>query len=296
MPPDAPSRPSPRRSTTGPTTPAQVLVVDGAGTQRRPDRLVTEEPMEIRAHGPRERPRPVAVTMRTPGNDFELAAGFLLTEGIVDHAADIDEIAYCLAGAEEPQEYNVVTVRTRVPVADRLTERRHVAHAGCGLCGKTTLDAIEVRWEPVGHGPRVSPSVLADLPARLAARQSVFSATGGLHAAARFSADGELHAVREDVGRHNALDKLIGAAALAGELPCADDVLLLSGRAGFELVQKAAAAGFPIVAAVSAPSSLAVATAARFGITLAGFVRDGRCNVYTGGERIAGDLSGFATG
>jgi FdhD protein len=272
-----------------------VLVVDGAGTHRRPDRLVTEEPMEIRAHGPGEKPRPVAVTMRTPGNDFELAAGFLLTEGIVDDPAGIEEIAYCLAGEGEPQEYNVVTVRTRTPAAERLTERRHVAHSGCGLCGKTTLDAIEVRCGTVADGPTVTPAVLAELPARLAAQQSVFSATGGLHAAARFSADGELRAVREDVGRHNALDKLIGAAALAGEVPCAGDVLLLSGRAGFELLQKAAVAGFPIVAAVSAPSSLAVATAARFGMTLAGFVRDGRCNVYTGGERIAGDLSGLAT-
>jgi FdhD protein len=265
-----------------------VHALDGARVVDRPDKLVTEEPMEIRVHGPDEEPTPLAVTMRTPGHDFELAVGFCLTEGLLATADDLDTVAYCLAG-EGQQEFNVVTVRMREPVDVRGHERQFVANASCGLCGKTTLDDIE-RWCPsVGDpaaGPVLARSVLLDLPARVRAEQAVFEATGGVHAAALFTPGGELRVLREDVGRHNAVDKVVGHALFERELPLADSVLVVSGRVSFEIVQKAAAAGIPIVCAVSAPSSLAVDAARRFGQTLVGFVRDDRANVYTFPERV----------
>jgi FdhD protein len=247
---------------------------------------VTEEPLEIRVHGPRQEPVAFAVTMRTPGSDFELAAGLLCTEGLIASADDVETIEYCLAGVGE-QQYNIVTVRVRTPVAaDELRARRYLANSSCGICGKAALDEVEVRCAPVGEGPGVPAGVVRQLPELLAARQNVFDRTGGLHAAARFAAAGELVAVREDVGRHNALDKLIGHALLERALPLADNVLLVSGRLSFELVQKAAIAGIPVLCAVSAPSSLAVAAAERFGQTVVGFLRGERFNVYTHRERI----------
>ena len=272
-----------------PVTVAQVTAVDGDTVRRRPDRLVTEEPLEIRVHGPHEEPLPLAVTMRTPGNDFELAAGFCLTEGLVRDADDIMTVEYCLGGRGE-QEYNVVTVRLRNPVGADVTARRFLTTSSCGVCGKATIDDLEVRCDPVGTGPRVAASVLASLGAQLADGQSVFEATGGLHAAARFAVDGTRLALREDVGRHNALDKLIGDALFTRAVPLHDEVLLVSGRLGFELVQKAAVAGVSIVCAVSAPSSLAIDTARRFGQTVVAFLRGDRFNVYTHPERL--DLDG----
>ncbi|MFM7225284.1 MAG: formate dehydrogenase accessory sulfurtransferase FdhD [Actinomycetota bacterium] len=270
-----------------PSTTVQVVSFDAAGTRRRSDVVVTEEPLEIRLHGPAGEPTPLVVTMRTPGHDFELAAGFLFAEGIVREPDRIARIAYCLGGEGE-QQYNVVTVRLRgAPL--RLPARALVATSACGLCGKATLDDVADRCDPVGTGPRVAAATIAALPERLRAAQAVFGRTGGLHAAARFTPAGELISLREDVGRHNALDKLVGEAFLAGALPLADEVLMVSGRCSFELVQKAAAAGFTIMAAVSAPSSLAVAAAERFGLTLVGFVRDDRGNVYTRPERIVTD-------
>jgi FdhD protein len=267
-----------------PTTAVQVLAVDGDGTRRRPDRVVTEEPLEIRVQGRNGPARPLVVTMRTPGHDFELAAGFCLTEGVVAGAGDLDGIAYCLGGAGE-QLYNVVTVRLcRAGTAVRA--RRFLANSSCGICGKAALEEVEVRCPPVSAGPVVAASVLAALPDRLSVVQRVFGQTGGLHAAARFAPDGTVRAVREDVGRHNALDKLVGHALLAGELPLARDVLLVSGRLSFELVQKAAVAGIAVLCAVSAPSNLAIAAAQRFGQTVVGFVRDGRFNVYAHPERV----------
>jgi FdhD protein len=262
----------------------QVLAYEGGDARRRPDAIVTEEPMEIRLQGPGGEPAPLVVTMRTPGNDFELAAGFLYTEGIVRARDDIEQIAYCLDGAGE-QLYNVVTVRLRRAIAPP-APRYFAAHASCGVCGKATLDDLEVRCAPVGPGPGISAGVVSALPGRLATGQRVFGETGGLHAAARFAPDGTLLAVREDVGRHNALDKLVGRALLDGALPLRDDVLLVSGRLSFELVQKAAMAGIPVLCAVSAPSNLAVAAAERFGQTVIGFVRDGRFNVYAHPERV----------
>ena len=275
-----------------PVTTAQVVTVDGESVTTRRDQLATEEPMEIRVQGPGQEPVAFAVTMRTPGNDFELAAGLCRTEGLIEGASDLDTIAYCLTAALAPdaerpeQQYNVVTVRLRTPVPDDLRERRYLASSSCGICGKAALDEVEVRCAPVGPGPQVAASVVRALPDLLGARQRVFDQTGGLHAAARFTAAGDLVVVREDVGRHNALDKLIGHALLEGALPLADQVLLVSGRLSFELVQKAAIAGIPVLCAVSAPSSLAVAAADRFGQTIVGFLRGERFNVYTHPDRI----------
>jgi FdhD protein len=268
-----------------PTTAVQVVAFDDSGSRRKPDTLVTEEPLELRVHAPGEEPEPFVVTMRTPGNDFELAAGFCLTEGLCATADDLQQIAYCMGGQGE-QLYNVVTVQLRQGVADGAHAHRFLANSSCGICGKAALDEVEVRCAPVAAGPTVPAVVVMSLPDRLAEHQRLFDKTGGLHAAARFSTTGELIAVREDVGRHNALDKLIGNAFLDRALPLSDDVLLVSGRVSFELVQKAAVAGIGVMCAVSAPSSLAIAAAERFGQTVVGFVRDGRCNVYTHPERI----------
>ena len=266
-------------------TAVRVRAFDGDRVHERPDKLVTEEPMEIRVHGPGQEPDALAVTMRTPGNDFELAVGFCATEGILRSVADLDSVAYCLAGEGE-QEYNVVTVKLRHRVDLRGHERTFVANASCGLCGKTSLDQVEQQCPPVGTGPIVARSMIATLPDRLRAAQELFDVTGGLHATARFTVRGELIASREDVGRHNALDKLIGHALLEGQLPLADDVLMVSGRVSFEIVQKAAMAGIPMICAVSAPSSLAVEAANRLGQTLVGFVRGDTANIYTHPERI----------
>jgi len=266
-------------------TSVRVCAVDGDTVRDRPDKVVTEEPMEIRLHGPAQEPEALAVTMRTPGNDFELAVGFCLTEGLLRSPDDLDTVAYCLAGEGE-QEYNVVTVKVRHPVDRTGHQRVFVANASCGLCGKSTLDEVDQQCDPVGPGPVVARSVIGALPDTLRAAQTVFDATGGLHAAARFTADGDLVALREDVGRHNALDKLVGHALLERQVPLAGDVLMVSGRVSFEIVQKAAMAGIPVVCAVSAPSSLAIDAARRFRQTLVGFVRGDSANVYTHPERL----------
>jgi FdhD protein len=267
------------------TTRVRVTALDGDRARERPDRIVTEEPMEIRVHGPGQEPRPLVVTMRTPGNDFELATGFCVTEGIVRGPDDVDTVAYCLAGEGE-QEFNVVTVALRRPVVLDVPERRFAANASCGLCGKTTLDEVEHHCAPVAAGPTLARSTVVALPGALRDAQKVFDSTGGLHAAGAFDVDGALVALREDVGRHNAVDKLVGHAVLDRRLPLSSEVMMVSGRVSFEIVQKAAMAGFPIVCAVSAPSSLAVEAADRLGQTLVGFVRDDRANVYTHPERI----------
>jgi len=270
-------------------TTTRVQAVEGDRALDRPDRLVTEEPMEIRIEAPGREPEPLAVTMRTPGADFELAAGFCLTEGIIAGADDLAAVAYCLSGEAE-QHYNVVTVTLRHAVDLEPHRRAFVASASCGLCGKVMLDQVEVACRPVAAGPVVARSVLASLPPRLRDEQIVFDVTGGLHAAATFHVDGALGTLREDVGRHNALDKVVGHALLERRLPLSQRVLLVSGRISFEIVQKAAVAGIPILCAVSAPSSLAVEAARRLGQTVVGFLRDDRFNVYSHSQRI--DLEG----
>jgi FdhD protein len=267
------------------TSRTRVRTVDGERTRERPDQLVTEEPMEIRLQSPGGVGEPVAVTMRTPGADFELAVGFCLTESVLSSPEDVAAVAYCTEGLAE-QHFNVVTVHTRAPVELDSTPRRFAANASCGVCGKRTIEDVEVACPPVTAGPRLARSVLVTLPDRLRHAQAVFETTGGLHAAATFAPDGELELVREDVGRHNAVDKLVGHAALEGGLPLRDQVLMVSGRMSFEIVQKAAVAGVPILCAVSAPSSLAVEAADRLGQTVVGFLRGERFNVYTHPERI----------
>ncbi|HEY7478367.1 MAG TPA: formate dehydrogenase accessory sulfurtransferase FdhD [Actinomycetota bacterium] len=257
---------------------------DGTRAERA-DTVVTEEPLEIRVEGPGQEPAQVAVTMRTPGGDFELAAGFLFTEGLVA-PGEVRRVAYCDSLPGEEQRYNVVSVGLARPFDADSVRRNFYATSSCGVCGKAALDDVEVRCAPVAPGPAVPLDVVLGLPERLHAEQRVFAKTGGLHAAGLFTADGTPVVVREDVGRHNAVDKVIGDRYLAGRVPLADLVLQISGRVSFEIVQKAAVAGIPVVSAVSAPSSLAVEAADRLGLTVAGFVREGRCNVYTHAERI----------
>ncbi len=260
-----------------------VLMVRGDVRRARRDRLAAEEPMEIRVTDPAGLTSPVAVTMRTPGDDFALAAGFLVTQGVVAPGS-IRRVAYCDA-VDGEQLFNVVTVTTTSP-ATIGEARRVAATSACGICGTTSLDAVEVLCAPLGVGPVLAREVLLGLPGTLRAGQRVFEQTGGLHAAGLVDDAGRLLDLREDVGRHNAVDKVIGAAALDDALPLADRALIVSGRAGFEIVQKAAAAGIGILAAVSAPSSLAADAAERLGLTLVGFLRGDGFNVYTHPERI----------
>jgi FdhD protein len=268
-------------------TRARVLAVRKGAAHELSDRLATEEPMEIRAEGPGQEPVSVAVTMRTPGADFELAVGFLFTEGLIRGRDDVRVVSYCEDLADDEQHYNVVTVGLARPFDPDLVTRNFYAGSSCGICGKASLDHVEVRCASLGPGPSVHGDVIEDLPGALRGAQKVFEETGGLHAAGLFAADGTLLSLREDVGRHNAVDKIVGEAFLAGALPLSERILLVSGRTSFEIVQKAAVAGIPVVAAVSAPSSLAVDLAERVGQTVVGFLRDGRFNVYTHPERIA---------
>jgi FdhD protein len=262
-----------------------VAMNDGVRSERT-DTLAAEEPLEIRVQGPGQEQRSVAVTMRTPGGDFELAVGFLFTEGLIA-PADVGRIAYCDTQPGEDQQYNIVAVTLQRPFDFDLLKRNFYATSSCGVCGKAALDDIEVRCAPVGEGPTVPAEVFLGLPDALRSGQKVFQRTGGLHAAGLFSPEGRLLSIREDVGRHNAVDKVIGEHVLTGSVPLGERILQVSGRLSFEIVQKAAVAGIPIVSAVSAPSSLAVEAGERFGMTLVGFVRDGRLNVYTRPERVA---------
>ncbi len=276
----------PARPVRGRTADVRILAVDGEESRRRRDRLATEEPLEIRVGTGGDPATSVAVTMRTPGNDFELAAGFLLTEGVVAAPQEIESIAYCRDVPSAEQEFNVVTVRVRHPVDLEALRRNVFTSSSCGVCGKATIDGLTVRCAPVSAGPQVDRATIEALPDTLRAAQRLFDQTGGIHATGLFDADGSLQVLREDVGRHNAMDKVVGNRLLAGAVPLDGSIALVSGRLSFELVQKAAVAGIPIVCAVSAPSSLAVDTARRLGLTLVGFLRGDRFNVYTGPERI----------
>jgi FdhD protein len=264
----------------------RTLAIRPVGRFERADALAAEEPMEIRVQGPGRDATPVAVTMRTPGGDFELAAGFLYTEGLIAGRDDVRRVSYCEDLPTEQQHFNVVTVELARPFDPSALRRNFFATSSCGICGKATLDDVEVHCAPLPPGPEVEAAAIASMPNALRAGQRVFEQTGGLHAAGVFSPDGRLLGLREDVGRHNAVDKIVGQALLAGELPLSDRVLQVSGRIGFEIVQKAARAGIPVLAAVGAPSSLAVQAAERVGMTVLGFVRDGGFNVYARPERI----------
>ncbi len=271
----------------GSKTKAQVWVVENSQVRSRPDQVATEEPLEIRLVSPQQT---VAVTMRTPGADFDLAAGFLYSEGVVSHREDICRMSYCVAeDVDGEQRYNIVNVALREGLLPDLQplERHFFTTSACGVCGKASIEALQLRGCPViPTGMEARAEVIYSLADKLRSAQGIFTATGGLHAAALFDAQGQLLRLREDVGRHNALDKLVGSAFLADELPLNNHIVMVSGRSSFEILQKCLTAGVPIVCAVSAPSSLAVALAREFGITLVGFLRGQRFNVYSGFERI----------
>ncbi|KJK42069.1 formate dehydrogenase [Lentzea aerocolonigenes] len=259
--------------------------VSSNGRRRRVDALAAEEPLELRVGG-----KPLAVTMRTPGQDVELAHGFLLSEGVIGSAEDISVARFCEGtGPDGMNTYNVLDIALAegVPPPDTGVERNFYTTSSCGVCGKAALDAVKLktRYSPALDPVRVTPEALTGFPDALRERQKVFESTGGLHAAGLF-VNGELLVVREDVGRHNAVDKVLGWAVLQNLVPLTGAVLMVSGRASFELVQKAAMAGIPVLAAVSAPSSLAVELAEEQGMTLVGFLRGDSMNVYTGGERV----------
>lgn len=289
------------------TAAVRVLALRGERAIEWPETVVGEEPLEIRVAAPGEPSEAVAVTMRTPGNDFELAVGFLLSEGLLE-GRQLRSVRYCTE-VDEEQLHNAVTVDVAAPIALDGRRRRFTVSASCGVCGSASIDSLAARCERIAPGPEVPASVLLALPDKLRASQPVFDATGGVHAAGLFDRTGACLAVREDVGRHNAVDKLLGwryfeghpapaAGAPAAGAPAAGAppasallagepaVLVVSGRVSFEIVQKAAVGRFPIVVAVSAPSSLAVETAARLGLTLVGFARGERANVYTCPERV----------
>lgn len=266
------------------TTRRRVTRLRGDRETERIDTLVVEEPLEIRVNG-----TPVTVTMRTPGDDFDLAVGFLVGEGVLRAADDVHEIRYC-AGAtvDGLNTYNVVDVLAPGVSLPASLERNFATTSSCGVCGKASLDAVRTRssWSIEDDALRIEPRVVVSLPDRLREAQRVFESTGGLHAAGLFTPEGDLIVAREDIGRHNAVDKVIGDAYRQHRLPLRHTVLLVSSRASFELVQKAVMAGIPMLAAVSAPSSLAVELAAESGLTLIGFVRGDSMNVYCGEERV----------
>ncbi len=274
----------------GPVTRVRAVRYDASsgadGGVPREEHLATEEPLEIRVGD-----RRLAVTMRTPGSDFELAVGWLHGEGVVTGPGDVRAVRYCTDVTLDPDErFNVVTVDLADPqAASEVAARSFLVSSACGVCGRDTLDDLRGRgYAPAPAGPTVDPATLAALPERLRERQRVFDRTGGLHAAGLFDlGSGTELVVREDVGRHNAVDKVVGWALLGGQLPLAGAALVVSGRTSYELCQKAVAAGVPVLVSVSAPSSLAVALATTFGLTLAGFARDGRVTVYAGHERLA---------
>jgi FdhD protein len=268
---------------------ARIVSVERGVARPRFDRLATEEPLEIRLRAGGAT-RTVAITMRTPGNDFELAAGFLFSEGVVTSYRDIAAISFCIDRDVDPeQRYNIVNVdlaRADMPALGAL-ERHFITTSACGVCGKASIEALQLRGAvPIEGSAGVDPATLCLLPDRLRAAQGVFAQTGGLHAAALFDLGGEPVALREDVGRHNALDKLIGWSLLERLVPLQDRIVMVSGRTSYEIVQKALAAGAPVVCAVSAPSSLAVQLARAFNVTLVGFLRGNHFNVYAGEARI----------
>lgn len=267
----------------------KVVTVTAEGRQgSKPDHLVAEEPMEIRAEAPRSEPQQISVTMRTPGHDFELAVGFLFTEGIVTSPRDVNTVKYCELVEGEEQKYNIVTVGLTRPFDVALARRAMVTSSSCGICGTESIDQLLTCTTPMSpeSGPVLDAAVLMGISDSARSKQPTFDRTGGLHAVALFDSNGEVSIVREDIGRHNAVDKVIGRAVLDGAVPLSTSGLFCSGRLSFEIIQKAAIARIAFVAAVGAPSNLAVQTADALGMTLVGFLRDGRANVYTHPHRV----------
>lgn len=272
-----------------PVTSVSCLKVENGQPRPVEDLLAAEEPLEIRlVYGEERLVKPVTVTMRTPGNDFELATGFLFTEGILHSWSDVKIIRYCTDSGKNTENKNVVRIEInpQISVDVSALQRNFYTTSSCGVCGKSSMDFVHRSCSPSSAQFTIKSELISRLPELLKTSQVVFKRTGGLHASALYSADGQLLMVREDVGRHNALDKIIGAAFSAGQVPLNQHILVLSGRISFELIQKAAVAGIGVVVAVGAPSSLAVELAASLNLTLIGFVRDLNFNVYCGAERI----------
>lgn len=268
-------------------TKAKIWVVENNNFVTHSDQLATEEPLEIRLNYPKQT---IAVTMRTPGADFDLAAGFLYSEGVIKNQEDIAKISYCVdPKVDGKQRQNIINVSLKSELNPNLTtlERHFLTTSACGVCGKASIESLQIKgFSAIPLGLEVSPEIIYSLPDKLNTAQRVFKSTGGLHAAGLFNSEGKLLKLREDVGRHNALDKLIGSEFLAGQLPLNNLMVMVSGRSSFEILQKCITAGLPIVCAVSAPSSLAVEIAKRFNITLVGFLRGRKFNIYSGVERI----------
>jgi FdhD protein len=279
-----------RISRPGASTRIRVTTHEGAEVRQRSDAVATEEPLEIRLHHDGD-DYLSSVTMRTPGNDFELATGWLLAEGIVRRHDDVTRMAYCVdRNVGEEQRYNIVNVHLRNDAQRNLgsIERNFFTTSACGVCGKAGIDQLSTKARRIDSTFSVQAETIRSLPEKLRSAQGVFERTGGLHAAGLFDSSGELLGLREDVGRHNALDKLLGWALLEKMLPLSDCIVLVSGRASFELAQKSVVAGLPVMCAVSAPSSLAIQVADDFNMTLIGFLREDRFNVYAGADRIQG--------
>lgn len=269
---------------------SQIWVIEQSQSYSRLDDIATEEPLEIRLRDPQQT---LAITMRTPGSDFELVAGFLYSEGIIQSRADLHQMSYCVdANVDGEQRQNIINVTFKPGKQLNLNrlERHFFTSSACGVCGKASLDFLKLRGcLPLSSPLQVTPDLLCTLPEKLRSAQGLFTATGGLHAAALFNSEGQLLKLREDIGRHNALDKLIGSAILSDAIPLTQQMIMVSGRSSFEILQKCLMAGVPIVCAISAPSSLAVAIAQEFNITLIGFLRNQRFNVYSGIERVLGN-------
>lgn len=266
----------------------KVLAVSREGRLgSKPDYLVTEEPMEVRVAPPGKPAETVSVTMRTPGHDFELAVGFLFTEGIIATPTDLRTVKYCELDLPE-QLYNIVTVEVARPFEEALARRAMVTSASCGICGTESIDQLLTCTTPIGadEGPRLTAEILLGVAEAVRKSQPTFDRTGGLHASALFNDRGEITIVREDIGRHNAVDKVIGQAVMNKQVPLTKFGLFCSGRLSFEIIQKAAMARIAMIAAVGAPSSLAVETADKLGITVVGFLRDGKANIYTHPQRV----------
>jgi len=265
----------------------------GKFSRSRPDSLAVEEPLELRlSWGPPEQAqtRSLITTLRTPGADYELALGWLFSEGLIQSAQDVVKMTYCLGKNKLEQQYNILQIRLQpglLPDLSRM-ERSSVSHGGCGLCGKREIEQLQQHLKPdfTSDFPAVQPELILNLPLQARPLQALFERSGGVHAAALFNLSGELLSLQEDIGRHNAVDKLIGAALIAGQVPLREQILFLSGRAGFELIQKSLQASLPIVVSVGAPSSLALELAQSYGQTLIGFLREEGFNLYSGQERL----------
>lgn len=269
------------------TTDINIVAIRGESGHIRPDILATEEPLEIRVHGPGQEATSLTVTMRTPGNDFDLAVGLLFNEGLLNDRSSLKTVCYCANVASEEQRYNVVTVELNKHFTNVFRERTFFSSSACGVCGTTTIEDLATKASRIKSDMTVNKDTILALPDLMFKKQKIFKQTGGLHGAGIFDTAGRLEIVREDIGRHNALDKIVGHYFMNGQLPLSEKILALSGRIGFELVQKAAMAAIPIIVAVSAPSSLAVQTAQSLGITLVGFARKGNANIYSHPERVS---------